>query len=287
MSYLDNQISAFKSNLTSSSSKISNKRSVVAPPKSAPSPAPSQESSSSKHELKRKRPEPTNVVYSQPADTGTGNNIMTQITYAIEHLKRKGTTQTIDDILSYLSLLNREDLYKKTIAQILRGHEKVEYSSREGGTYRFRPIHNIRSGEALLRHLQSQSTAQGVNVRDLRDGWAGAEDVINQLEAQGKLLVTRNKKDNHAKMVWPNDPSLIQSVDEEFQALWHKVRLPEPTDLVHELEKAGLTPANKNKVAKAGPKIQEKKRKNPRAGGKKTNLHMEGVLKDYSGMRKK
>ena len=212
---------------------------------------------------------------------------MTQITYAIEHLKKKGTTQTIDDILSYLSLLNREDLYKKTIAQILRGHEKVEYSSKDGGTYRFRPIHNIRSGEALLRHLQSQSTAQGVNVRELRDGWAGAEDVINQLEAQGKLLVTRNKKDNHAKMVWPNDPSLIQSVDEEFQALWHKVRLPEPTDLVHELEKAGLTPANKNKVAKSGPKIQEKKRKNPRAGGKKTNLHMEGVLKDYSGMRKK
>jgi hypothetical protein len=45
----------------------------------------------SKHDLKRKRPETSTIVYSQPADTGTGQNIMTQVTYAVENLKNKAT----------------------------------------------------------------------------------------------------------------------------------------------------------------------------------------------------
>ena len=35
---------------------------------------------------KKKKPK-ANVVYSQPADTGTGSNINTQLVYAVDHLK--------------------------------------------------------------------------------------------------------------------------------------------------------------------------------------------------------
>lgn len=291
MSYLENQINAFKSNLTSSSSKLSNKRPNAAPSASTPPPtAPaSQDATSGKQELKRKRPDQGNVVYSQPADTGTGRHIMTQITYAIEYLKSKGTPQTLPDLLSYLSQQHRDKRYKDSIAAILKTNEKVIYEpKRDGaeGTYSFRPIHNISSGEGLLGHLQSQPTAQGLNVRDLRDGWPGAEDAINTLETQGKLLVTRNKKDNHARMVWPNDPSLALHVDDEFKSIWHKIKLPEAGALADDLEKAGLTPANKSRGVKVKPKQLEKKTKKARKGGKTTNTHMQGVLRDYSHLKK-
>lgn len=304
MSYLENQISAFKSNLTSSSNKISSKRTALVPPKSTPSPAPlsqkatstkqastsaKQTSSSTKQDLKRKRPDQGNVVYSQPADTGTGRNIMTQVTYAIEYLKTKGTPQTLTDLISYLSLQQAENEYKRTIGTILKNHEKVEYLvKRDGGegTFSFRPVHNIRSGERLLGHLQTQPTAQGLNVRELRDGWPGAEEAINQLEAEGRLLVTRNKKDNHAKMVWPNDPSLAVYIDDEFQTIWSRIKLPEAGALADDLEKAGLTPANKSRGIKVKPKMPEKPKKQPRRNGKTTNVHMQGVLRDYSHLKK-
>lgn len=214
---------------------------------------------------------------------------MTQVTYAIEYLKTKGTPQTLTDLLGYLSLQYREDDYKRTVGTILRNHDKVIYDAKANGgegTFSFRPVHDIRSGDRLIRFLQSQPTAQGINVRDLKDGWAGAEEAINNLESEGKLLVTRNKKDNHAKMVWPDDPSLMVNVDEEFQAIWHKIKLPDPGALADELEKAKLLPANKSRGLKVKTKVIEKKTKKPRRGGKTTNSHMVGVLRDYSHLKK-
>ena len=214
---------------------------------------------------------------------------MTQVTYAIEYLKSKSTPQKLDDLLKYLSLQHYADEYKYTITTILQRHEKIIYD-RAGyggqGSYGFRPIHNIRSGNQLLAFLQAQTTAQGLNVRELRDGWPGAEETIRDLEGQGKLLVTRNKKDDHAKMVWPNDPSLAVRIDDEFKDFWHKIRLPEPGALADELEREGLTPTNKARGIKAKPKMLEKKKKKPRNGGKTTNTHMMGVLRDYSHLKK-
>ncbi len=285
MSYLDKQINGFKANLASAASKISTKRTVAAPAKPCPSPAPPQASTSNKPDLKRKRPEQTNVVFSQPADTGTGENIMTKVTYAVAYLKDKDTPQTLTDLLLYLSLQYQTEEYKKMISTILISHEKVDFD-RKNATYTFRPIHNIRSAEQLLGYLQSQPTAQGLKVRELRDGWQDAEEAIDKLEAEGRLLVTRNKKDNHATMVWPNDPSLAFKIDEEFQQIWHKIKLPEAGALADELEREGLTPANKSRGMKMKPKQAEKKTKKPRKGGKTTNTHMMGVLRDYSHLKK-
>ncbi|KZF24920.1 transcription initiation factor TFIIE, beta subunit [Xylona heveae TC161] len=290
MSYLQNQLKAFKSDLTSSSAKLSTKRSVNAPATSTPSPSPSVVSAASKNDLKRKRPDGPAIVYSQPADTGTGKHIMTQVTYAVDYLKSKDKPQTLKDIFSYLSLQHAEESNRKSIGTILKNHEKVEYD-RNGangeGTFRFKPIHNIRSKDELLRFLQTQPTAQGLSVRELKDGWPGAVAAIDQLEDQGRLLVIRNKKDAQAKMVWANDPSLAQTVDREFQDLWHKIKLPTTqADLAGELEKAGLTPTSKAEVIKVKPKKEEKKRKTARKGGRTTNTHMLGVLRDYSHLKK-
>lgn len=289
MSYLDTQLKSFKSNLSSSAQRIANKRTITAPATSTPSPAPSHASAASKNEVKRKRLEPSGVVYSQPANTGSGTHIITQITYAIDYLKQKGMPQTLADLLSYLSLQYKDQDYKSSITKILRSHDRVEYD-RNGlngqGSYRFRPIHDIRSSNQLLGHLQAQRTFLGVNARELRDGWLEAEDEIRKLEFEGKLLVTRNKKDDNARMVWPNDPTLTVIIDEEFKHLWKKTRLPEPAALADDLEKNGLTPTNKSRSIKAKPKVQEKKTKKPRKSGRMTNVHMLGVLRDFSHLQK-
>ncbi|KAL8949483.1 MAG: hypothetical protein Q9222_004406 [Ikaeria aurantiellina] len=289
MSYLQNKVQSFNANLGTVAGKISNKRTVGPPVKPAPSPTPSQASDSSRNDLKRKRVEAPEVPYSQPRDTGTGQHIMTQITYAIEYLKSKTTPQTLSDILSYLSMQTREESYKRAIEKILIRHDKVNYEPKREGSaalFSFRPAHNIRSPESLLRYLQAQQTAQGLSVKELRDGWPEAEDAITQLEIEDKLLVTRNKKDNHARTVWLNDPSLTFEVDEEFQNIWHKIKLPEPGALADELEREGLTPANKNRLMKKPVKVQEKTKRKARAGGKTTNVHMAGVLRDYSHLKK-
>ncbi|KAL8710410.1 MAG: hypothetical protein Q9220_005011 [cf. Caloplaca sp. 1 TL-2023] len=289
MSYLQNKVQSFNANLGSVAGKISNRRTVGPPVKPAPSPTPSQVSESSKNDLKRKRIEPPEVPYSQPRDTGTGQHIMTQITYAIDYLKSKTTPQTLSDILSYLSMQTREEGYKRAIEKILIRHDKVNYEPKREGSaavFSFRPAHNIRSPESLLGYLQAQQTAQGLSVKELRDGWPDAEDAITQLEIEDKLLVMRNKKDNHARTVWLNDPSLNFEVDEEFQNIWHKIKLPEAGALADELEREGLTPANKNRLMKKPVKIQEKTKRKGRAGGKTTNVHMAGVLRDYSHLKR-
>ena len=162
----------------------------------------------------------------------------------------------------------------------------MKIDGREKDLFSFRPIHNIRSADGLLRYLQSQPTAQALSVKDLKDGWHGALDAIDNLEKQGRLSVTRHKKDDSARFVWPNDPSLFFPIDQEFRKIWQKIKLPEPAVLADELEREGLTPANKSRSVKMKPVKQEKKTKRARKGGKTTNTHMAGVLRDYSHLKK-
>ncbi|KAI5284671.1 hypothetical protein KEM52_002800, partial [Ascosphaera acerosa] len=170
----------------------------------------------------------------------------------------------------------------------LQTHPKITYDPHGAGgegTLAFKPPHNIRSADDLLAALHKQPTGNGLSVAALREGWPDAVTEINRLEKEGRLLVTRNKKEDFPKMVWPNDPTLIAYFDPEFKAIWEKVKIPDAETVVEELEKAGITPTNKSKVVKAKPTMERKKTKRTRRGGKVTNTHMAGVLRDYSHLQ--
>ncbi|OJJ49127.1 hypothetical protein ASPZODRAFT_129530 [Penicilliopsis zonata CBS 506.65] len=297
MSYLQQQLKSFNASVIDSAARLPQQRRIINSnvagstisgsssqvPSSSSTPTPGGDPWQRRHNAE--------IVYSQPADTGTGKDIMTQVLFAVEHMKGKATPLKFSEILSYLSLRDKahDQAYVQALRKILQAHEKVRYdpSGANGeGTFRFRPPYDIYDSEQLLKHLQSQSTAAGMNVRDLREGWAGVEETINELEKEGKLLVTRNKKDDHAKMVWANDPSLQQRFDDEFKQIWEKIKIPDSQTVKEELEKAGITPTNKNKVVKARPKVEHKKVKKPRRSGKTTNTHMMGVLRDYSHLKR-
>lgn len=295
-SYLEKQQQAFKNSVVSTSAKVSNKRTLAAPA-SAPSPAPSNSSATSKTDnkdsAKRKR-EPSNVVYSQPATTGYGTEAFTQVTYVIDFLKKKDGAKTFREILEYLSQVHVAEAQKQLIAKILRKHERVQWipdpslktQNWDSGTFKHRPIINVRTKGELITYLQNKPDAQGVSVKDLKDGWPDCEETINELEKQHRILVTRTKKDNHARMIWIDDPTLVHSIDPEFQVMWHKITpdLPSVDDLVRKLLDAGQKPASEDpsKRIKAAPKPKEKKRKAPRKGGRTTNTHMQHLLNDYS-----
>lgn len=267
---------------------------------SVPSPTASLSSATGKSDHKRKRGDAfgagshgapsSTTVYSQPQQTGMGHHLLTQIHYAVEYLKEKDRALSFTDITGYLSLQNVSEQDRRAIQQTLQSHRSVDYD-RHGldgqGSFRFRPKHNVRSAEELRRYLQQRTTAQGIPVRELKDGWSGAIEAISMLENKGEVLVTRNKKDNQPKMVWLNDPSLSLAVDDEFQTMWHEVRLPaNPDELRGKLEQAGLKPTS---APKDGSMLKGQKREKKRAvrrTGKLTNTHMAGILKDYSHKRK-
>ncbi|MCJ1274845.1 Transcription initiation factor IIE subunit beta [Puttea exsequens] len=291
MSYLQNQINAFKASVNQSSTKISSKRPGINAnaSSSANSPATGGSPLRRPNDQKRKRPDQANITYSQPANTGTGENVMTQISYAVTYLKEKGTAQTFTDLINYLSIHHRDSQYKRLVQTILMNHEKVIFDPKNDGgegTFSFRPAHDIRSSDSLLGFLQSQRTFQGLSVRELKDGWPDVEAAIDDLDRVHKILAYRNKKDLHPKTVWLNDPSLYIDVDQEFKDIWGTIKLPEPGAVADELEKEGLTPANKSRAIKKAPAKQKEKPRKRRAGGKTTNVHMQGVLRDYSHLKK-
>ncbi|KHJ32417.1 putative transcription initiation factor iie subunit beta [Erysiphe necator] len=234
-------------------------------------------------EQKRKR-EQGNVVFSQPAATGYGTEAFTQVTYVIEFLKKKDEPKKFQEILLYLSQVNADERKKRLIAKILKQHDRVKWTpdpnlkiqTWDSGLFEHCPIINVRTEDDLLRYLQKMPNAQGVSVKDLKDGWPDCDSAIDKLEKEHRILVTRTKKDNHARMVWSDDPTLAHNVDPEFQVMWHRVELPSVDELVRKLLDASQKPASEDpsKRIKAAPKAKEKKKRAPRSGGKTTNTHM-------------
>ncbi|CCX04757.1 Similar to Transcription initiation factor IIE subunit beta; acc. no. P79011 [Pyronema omphalodes CBS 100304] len=216
---------------------------------------------------------PSAVVYSQPAATSLGGqHIMTQVVHAQQYLKEKERPLRPHEVASYLSIHVTSEVFT-----VLKENKNPRiYYDAVNDTLEFRPLHNIRSPTDLLAFLQRQTTAQGLPVKELKEGWAGALDAIDTLEEAGDILVIRTKKENLPRMV-----------DEEFKTLWHGIKIPPAAEIVGELESMGLKPAS---VDPSSVKVEQKKtQKRKRAvnrRGKVSNVHMNGILKDSKDLRK-
>lgn len=234
------------------------------------------------------------AVSSQPTPSerrpaAVGSELMTHVIYAQEYLKEKfPTSVTFDDILAYLSLPTDLQKHKALIKVALQDHHRVTYTSKaESSTgkelFRYNPIHPVASADELLSYLNSRQTFAGISAKELKDVWSDSVTAMDKLESQHKILITRNKKDNTPRTVWPDDPELHADQDSDFVDFWTKTKLPaSDTEIRNELEKAGVTPTSQVKeIRKVEHKKREKRRVN-RASGKTTNLHMMGLLKDYS-----
>jgi transcription initiation factor TFIIE subunit beta len=252
---------------------------------SAPSPTPSNTSASG---AKRKRPADgaSNVVYSQPVDQGTGEHVYTRFTYTVNHLRDQQKWLSFEDIMGFLGV-RPGDPQRDQLRTLFRSDSEGNRISWNAAndTYRYKPKLDIRNPAQLKGFLQSQKSAAGLSIKDLKDGWATVADDIGPMEAKKEVLVKR-AKDGAAKTVWHNDASLMLPMDPAMANEWHKIAIPaNPDELRGTLLNIGLVAATTPRVLNAGgPKT--KKKRAARKGGKTTNVHMQHILKDFSGMRK-
>ena len=224
-------------------------------------------------------------MYGAPISSAVGSHAQTYVNSSIARLKEKSPQSiTKNELIEYLLPMQSryEDLIAR-IAQFLKVNTKVQYNAKED-SFKYRPTLQIFSSEDLLKYLQNQDTARGVHMRDLTDGWPDAKDAIDKLDAEHKILVSRNKKDNSAKQIWANDPTLHAPIDDEFKEMWDKFPIPDGDNLVKDLRKMGVNPTG-NIVHNVVTKKEVKKPKGPRRGAKVTNTHMKHVFQDYSSKR--
>jgi transcription initiation factor TFIIE subunit beta len=291
-SYLERQKDSFTGGLAAAASKLGGgPKRTQAPP--SPSPSITSTTSAAAATPKRVRDEPpAGTVYSQPANTGTGDSVLAQMTYVVEWLKGKDEPKTLHEILGHLSIQNRSEDQQAKFAEHIRRNARIQWlpdpslseQTWRSGTYAHKPtIPNVRNKTQLLGYLQKQQDAAGVSVKDLKDGWPDCEAAIDELEKDHRLLVVRTKKDNHARTIWSNDPTLVHHVDPEFQAMWLRVEVPSVDNIVQRLTAVGQKPASEDPRLKIQnqPKVEKKKKRQQRRPGKSTNTHMQHLLKEY------
>lgn len=302
-SFFEKQQAAFAASVTSAGSKLSGVSSGTKRALAPPSPSPSVGSTASANvggtTPRKDRDTPnltTNIVYSQPERTGTGNNAIAQLAYTVQWLRSKGDPQTYQDVLSYLSLLGQSEAEQEFFVEQMRRHPGIQWvpdpdlseQTWRSGTYLHRPtIPNVRSKTQLLAYLQKKTDASGVSVKDLKDGWPNCDAALTELENDHRILVVRQKKDNAARTVWADDPSLFHEMDNDFKLMWAKCEVPPLDSIVQRLKAAGQKPTSEDPRDKImAPKEIKKKKRVQRKTNKSTNTHMEHLLKDYSHVRK-
>ncbi|KAI0830182.1 transcription initiation factor IIE subunit beta [Trametes gibbosa] len=251
------------------------------PPQSA---APPGEAEPSK---KKKRPK-SNVVFSQPADTGTGTNINTQLVYLVNQLKQNGNPMRLQDLAIITNTPVDTD---KVLLEKFKGHDRVVHDPKTD-LYSYRHDFNVRNKAALLTEIQRQTRkGGGLSVRTLKESWREAPQAIEELEKDGEVYVTRTLKDGQMRMVFWNEvkPTEEQggmSVEKEFHDLWHGLEVPNDVDLLKALASEGLqATASAAPLLKGGMAKKKGKKSAPRQRQVRiTNTHLKGTIdlsRDY------
>ncbi|PCH43051.1 transcription initiation factor IIE subunit beta [Wolfiporia cocos MD-104 SS10] len=253
------------------------------PPPLQQQPSPEQGESSTK---KKKRPK-SNVVYSQPADTGSGTNVNTQLFYAVGYLKSTGNPMRLQD----LAIITNTPLdTDKVLFEKFSSHDRVVHDPKTD-LYSYRHDYNVRNKAALLTEIQRQTRkGGGLSVRTLKESWKEAPQAIEELEKEGEVYVTRTLKDGQMRMVFwneikPDEEGGGMPVEKEFNDLWHSLQVPNDVDLLKQLASEGLqataaeTPVPKGPVKKKGKKSAPRQRQ-----VRITNTHLKGQIdlsRDY------
>ncbi|CCG81191.1 Transcription initiation factor IIE subunit beta [Taphrina deformans PYCC 5710] len=223
-------------------------------------------------------------IYSQPDALSSGQEVITNMHYAMQYLKRDGNSagKTSAELEGYLSLGGP---LPASLIHILRKNERIHYDS-QTDTYSFRPVYNVRSAPQLLALLEAQKTCSGLSVKDLREGWPNCIEELDRLEKEGKILLIRQKKDDRPRTVWKSNIEYAPHIDQEFVDIFRKVVVPGRDQLPRELQSLGLKPTSVDPATAIyrQAKGDTKQKKPNKKLSKVTNTHMSG-LKDL-GMRR-
>ncbi|GAA5915611.1 transcription factor TFIIE subunit TFA2 [Sporobolomyces salmoneus] len=184
-----------------------------------------------------------------PSLTGVGRHWQTQLVLAVNFLKQLNRPIRLEDlaITSGIEAL----LHNYELLEALKGHDRVKYDSRTE-LFQYKPDFLLSSKSDLLSLLRRYSPQGGLAIKPLRESWPGVTQAIEELEQEGRVLVTRTDGKSAAgngemgkgqmKCVFLDDIGKEKEpLDKEFRDLWHSLKTPMGDDLVTELQTAGLT----------------------------------------------
>ncbi|THH33282.1 hypothetical protein EUX98_g930 [Antrodiella citrinella] len=258
------------------------------PPPLQPQASGSEATNGESSKKKKRSKQSMYVVYSQPADTGTGQNLNTQLLYAVTHLKSTGNPVRLQDLAIITSTPLDTD---KTLLERFKAHDRVLHDPKTD-LYSYRHDFNVRNKAALLTEIQRQTrNGGGLSVRTLKESWKEAPQAIEELEKEGDVFVTRTTKDGQLRMVFwneikPDEENGGKQVEKEFLDLWHSLEVPNDVDLLKSLANEGLQATAAESLAPKGPFGKKKGKKSaPRQRQVRiTNVHLKGQIdlsKDY------
>ena len=100
----------------------------------------------------------SDIVYSQPADTGAGNNVNTQLFYAVSHLKSTGNPMRLQDLAIFTNTPLDTD---KVLLEKFKAHDRVVHDPKTDlYSYRVGMLRMIRQLELTwLRHSTTTTCA--------------------------------------------------------------------------------------------------------------------------------
>lgn len=237
----------------------------------------------------KKKKAKADIVYSQPADTGTGRNQGTQMALLLDFLKKCQNPIRLEDLVlqTGVAALETDTSFRERF-EAAEGVQKNPIN----GTYSFKRVYHARTPEELLKeiHLRGRDGG-GLSVKHLKEGFPDVNAHITELEKQGRVLVIRTDKDEPKQVFW-NEITPEQGgkpVDDEFRSLWDSLKNPVEADLPKALEKEGLQ-ATASEAVPAKP-VTKKKDKKSKAGNRNVkiqNTHITNIdlRKDFSADKK-
>lgn len=278
---LASQLTAFKRSLKRVSANMPVQRRTASKPRRRPSSSSkraSDEKATQKKKRQRKNTDSLSDYSGNSQDAGSSLSI--RLMTVSDFIKGSDKPVTIHELEQRMNIHMDPQLLK-----CLSNVDRIKYNPMNK-TLEYLSLHNIKTADDLMKVLENQPTFQGLSVKQLRDGWNGCLPTISKLEKEKKIIVHKTKKENAPRHIWLNFENLQVGgrVDKEFYDMWGKVVVPKGTDLVKALIKNGMKPTNVDPESlknKKPPPIQRRKQKKPRRG-KITNIHMKGILKDYS-----
>ncbi|PVZ98130.1 hypothetical protein BB558_005270 [Smittium angustum] len=194
----------------------------------------------------------------------------------INHLRQYERPQTIEEIFK----LTRINVSDPEVFGLLCSNEKIIYN-KENQTFEYKPVYDLKNKDDLLNLLKQRVNIGGLLIKDLKDSHIDLNKAVNELKSEGWVL-TINNKDGTPRQLFYNRNNTNLAVNDSFKEIWQELRVPDETELMFEMERAGLKQMEIAKRKTANDEgLKKLKVKNRRI--KITNTHLEGIdlTKDY------
>ncbi|KAM0750575.1 hypothetical protein T439DRAFT_380464 [Meredithblackwellia eburnea MCA 4105] len=230
-------------------------------------------------------PNPAVPVPPALANETIGRHLKTQLLTALTFLKSHNAPIRLEDLAirsGVEGLLNTDG----ELWEMFRSNERVDVDERVG-LIRYKPDFLLSSKSDLLTLLQRYAPKGGLQVKTLRESWSGVNVAIEELEKEGKVLVTRSggsrEREGVMKAVFWDEVGERGGVrvGEEFRLLWNGLRTPVDEELANELHAAGLSSSSSTTLpTKPTTGKKGSKQKKPGQNNRKhkiTNTHLEEI----------